>query len=269
MIEPLFTTPTPAPGLADSEYYRISALSYSLCKMVGKPRNAWHYYHNGKNDTGKVSLGNAIHHRMLGTGTLVAANRNTKEGKEAARIAASEGKIVVTESEYAATEGVHRMLSTSPLWAEITAHGPVFEQAWFAEWQHPNGKTWKVKCKPDIAFAKGRFILDLKTVEDSSAEGLRREIVYRGLDLQAAMYMHITGAERYFVLGVETTGQHDANVAVACSRTPTGPGGADYSMAYQRWLDASAKLPVLLAQASDLVSLPEPPKLSLSTCLIL
>lgn len=236
-------------------------MSNSLLGYLGSPRSAWWYYHHGKSADETPKLGNSVHHALLGTAKLIGLNRNN--GKDKAKIpqAEADGYTVIPRGDYDKCAGIVDFLHSTPLWADVLRLQPEFEEPWFGEWVDAQGRTWRVKCKPDIRLKAVNALIDIKTVADASAAEMHREIDYRGLGRQAAWYLEMTGCAAYFVLAIETKPPYHSEYYLVACRDLQDPDKE--WLAHNRFNDFRAELPGQLQKAAALVATPNIPTLAI------
>ena len=194
-----------------SSYRKHPALNQSLLKLLLDKTPA-HFHHARNNpdesETKCLILGRAIHCLALeGLGEFQrrfavmpdGITRQSKEGKELYARLSENGRTVLNSSEMDLISNVddslHRSESVRMLLEKGEAEKAVF------------GELEGLECKAQLDWwiPDSKIIVDLKTTEDASPEGFARSCAKYHYDLQAAIYLDITGANYFLFVVVEKT----------------------------------------------------------------
>jgi exodeoxyribonuclease VIII len=131
---------------------------------------------------------------------MPSCDRRTKEGKMLyeAFLETSEGKELIVTSEQheqalLIAQSVAKHPKASALLSEGVAEIPVFGQL----------GGMPAKCKPDFHNTKFNVLVDLKTTNDASPTEFAKSVWNFRYHVQAAMYMDLTNAKRFFFIAVE------------------------------------------------------------------
>jgi exodeoxyribonuclease VIII len=226
--------------MPETAYHAIEAFSASGAKQL--LRSAAHYVASRaepREPTPNMQLGTAVHRLVLEpdrAGDVIAApdvDRRTKAGKEAyeAFKQASAGKLVLAPEDY---ERAHRC-------ADAVAKHPIAWQL-FSGAETETTSLWHrdgVRCKARVDAISGTAIVDLKTTQDASPEGVAKAIASFGYHVQEAHYrdaLEAQGmfAERFVFVFVET----QAPYLVTCAQIDEhalGIGRAHVKKAFKRY----------------------------------
>lgn len=192
--------------MTNKQYHSmVEYLSKSSLDQIHKsPAHFQAYINNEKKEpTSSMIFGSLVHSVVFGQNDYAISpicDRRTKEGKAIYEqfLAESEGKeLIVTQEQYdqalAIAQAVAKHPKAAALLTEGIAETPVFGEL--------NGVL--AKCKPDFKNTKFNVLVDLKTTTDASPAEFSKSVYNYRYHVQAAMYMDITKATRFFFIAVE------------------------------------------------------------------
>ena len=175
-------------------------LSYSSLKEFMKsPAHFIAYKNKQKVETAAMRLGTAVHSAILEPdeyASLYAATdlrKNTKAYKEL-----DTSKIWLNMSDYKTVEGCKRGVADNAEASSLLSYCKNREQEVTGV---INGVPFRGFCDA----MNSTTVIDLKTTQDASPEQFTRSAYNFAYHLQAAIYLELTGAERYCILAVETS----------------------------------------------------------------
>jgi exodeoxyribonuclease VIII len=188
-------------------------LSYSSIKQFGKSPNHFLQYINREQVTTPAMIkGTAFHCLVLESEKFRAdyavapkVDRRTKAGKEtwANFSSENEGKEVITQQDWNDISEMAKAFynyehSSSLLSMDVE--------------QHIEGKIQGIDFRGYADIVGDNYIADLKSCQDASPDKFIRDAFNMDYHLQAAIYLELTGKERYYIIAVESSAPY--NVAV-------------------------------------------------------
>jgi exodeoxyribonuclease VIII len=192
--------------MTNQEYHsKTDFLSKSLLDQIRKSPAHFQAYLNAekKDATSAMNFGILVHSVLFEQddfAIMPSCDRRTKEGKMLyeAFLQDSEGKeLLVTEDQHEQALKIAQAVLQHPKAAALLKDGkaelPVFGQL----------EGLDFKCKPDFHNSKFNVLLDLKTTTDSSPSDFAKSVWNYRYHVQAALYMDLTKAERFFFIAVE------------------------------------------------------------------
>jgi exodeoxyribonuclease VIII len=192
--------------MTNQEYHsKTDFLSKSLLDQLHKSPAHFQAYIQGekKEPTASMVFGSLVHSVLFDQddfAIMPSCDRRTKEGKMLyeAFLETSEGKELIVTSEQheqalLIAQSVAKHPKASALLSEGVAEIPVFGQL----------GGMPAKCKPDFHNTKFNVLVDLKTTNDASPTEFAKSVWNFRYHVQAAMYMDLTNAKRFFFIAVE------------------------------------------------------------------
>lgn len=190
-------------------YHATDAVSASLLKQIAKsPAHAKAYLQQQQEPTPAMLFGTAFHtcvlesERFAEDYAVFEGDKRTKEGKANYERLVTEGKTIITATDYATITAMASAIGDHPAASKLVRGDGQTEVSMFWE---DESTGLQCKCRPDIWIAQGRgsVIVDLKTTEDASPEGFARSIQSYGYGIQAAHYLAGSGADAFIFVAVE------------------------------------------------------------------
>jgi len=192
--------------MTNKEYHqKTEYLSKSLLDQVHK--SPAHYIaalnKEAKEPTAAQLFGSLVHSVLFNQDNFAISpicDRRTKEGKLLydAFLQDAQGKeLIVTEEQYENALKIVAAVQQHPKAASLLSEGKA-EMPIFGEIDGT-----KFKCKPDFHNTKFDVLVDLKTTQDSSPSEFSKSVLNYRYHVQAAFYLDITKAKRFFFIAVE------------------------------------------------------------------
>ena len=192
-----------------AQYHATDAVSASLLKQIQRsPAHARAYLQQQQEPTPAMLFGTAFHTCVLESErfndeyAVFEGDKRTKEGKANYERLVSEGKTIITATDYATITAMASAIGDHPAASKLVRGDGQTEVSMF--WEDEDTGL-QCKCRPDIWIAQGRgsVIVDIKTTEDASPEGFARSIQSYGYGIQAAHYLAGSGADAFIFVAVE------------------------------------------------------------------
>lgn len=190
-------------------YHATDAVSASLLKQIAKsPAHAKAYLQQQQEPTPAMLFGTAFHTCVLESErfdneyAVFEGDKRTKDGKATYERLVSEGKTIISASDYATITAMASAIGDHPAASKLVRGDGKTEVSMF--WDDDETGL-ACKCRPDIWLMRGAgsVIVDLKTTEDASPEGFSRSIQTYGYGIQAAHYLAGSGADAFLFVAVE------------------------------------------------------------------
>ena len=188
-----------------AQYHATDAVSASLLKQISKsPAHARSYLQQQQEPTSAMLFGTAFHTCVLESErfdseyAVFEGDKRTKDGKAMYERMVSEGKTIITATDYATITAMADAIGDHQAASKLVRGDGQTEVSMF--WDDEETGL-PCKCRPDIF--TGRIIVDLKTTEDASPEGFARSIQTYGYGIQAAHYLAGSGADAFIFVAVE------------------------------------------------------------------
>lgn len=174
--------------LTNEAYHAAEGVSNSMLKTL-LDKSPAHLRFGERKPSPAMARGTLVHtavlepHR-LGAEYVVAPDldKRTKAYKEWAETVT--GKIIVNADEMHAATSVGQALRDCRELENVWAANPLIEASVF--WQDELTKE-TCRCRPDV-WLRGAILIDLKTINDASGDGCRKNIENFRYDMQAAFY---------------------------------------------------------------------------------
>lgn len=188
-----------------AQYHATDAVSASLLKQIQRsPAHAMAYLQQQQEPTPAMLFGTAFHTCVLESErfdneyAVFEGDKRTKDGKATYERLVSEGKTIISASDYATITAMASAIGDHPAASKLVRGDGQTEVSMFWD-DEETGLA--CKCRTDIWL--GRVIVDLKTTEDASPEGFSRSIQIYGYGIQAAHYLAGSGADAFLFVAVE------------------------------------------------------------------
>lgn len=194
----------------DQEYRALEALNYSGAKFL--LRSPGHYRSSlteEKKDTPAMQLGRVVHLAALQPDTIAervvvlpSVDRRTKDGKaayEAAMASVKEGQEVVSQEMF---DDAKRIADAARIAIKSINYDICQAEQAFVK----DVGSVKIKGRIDLMVWDSNnetSIIDLKTTQDASPAAFARDVVNYKYHLQAAWYMRLTGAKKFYIVAQE------------------------------------------------------------------
>ena len=178
--------------LPESDYHAHPAINKSGLDQINRsPAHYKAWLKAPRKATKAMIFGTACHRAILEPERIdsivgLDVDKRTKEGKEAALRAESEGKILLDQSEMEALKGMVETWKAHPLYEGTHNQGSRHEASAF--WKDP-GTGLLCKARPDILHPSG-MIIDIKTTDDASPYEFSKQILKYRYHVQAAWYLN-------------------------------------------------------------------------------
>ena len=176
----------------------------SLDQLHKSPANFQAYIQGEKKEpTASMVFGSLVHSVLFDQddfAIMPSCDRRTKEGKMLyeAFLETSEGKeLIVTSEQHEHALRIAQAVAIHPKAAALLSEG-VAEKPVFGELG-----GMPAKCKPDFHNTKFNVLVDLKTTNDASPTEFAKSVWNFRYHVQAALYMDLTNAKRFFFIAVE------------------------------------------------------------------
>ena len=192
--------------MTNKQYHSmVEYLSKSSLDQLHKSPAHFQAYIQGekKEPTASMVFGSLVHSVLFDQddfAIMPSCDRRTKEGKMLyeAFLETSEGKeLIVTSEQHEQALLIAQSVAKHPKAAALLSEGvaeiPVFGQL----------GGMPAKCKPDFHNTKFNVLVDLKTTNDASPTEFAKSVWNFRYHVQAAMYMDLTNAKRFFFIAVE------------------------------------------------------------------
>jgi len=192
--------------MTNKQYHSMTEyLSKSSLDQIHKSPAHFQAYINGekKEPTASMVFGSLVHSVLFDQddfAIMPECDRRTKEGKMLyeAFLETSQGKeLIVTSAQHEQALLIAQAVAKHPKAAALLTEG-VAETPVFGELGE-----MLAKCKPDFHNTKFNVLVDLKTTSDSSPAEFAKSVWNFRYHVQAAMYMDLTNAKRFFFIAVE------------------------------------------------------------------
>jgi hypothetical protein len=189
-----------------SQYEQIKALNYSGAKQILRsPLHYQAFLNAEKKDTPALRMGRLVHLASLQYDVFQAevhvgpdVDKRSKEWKEF-KAGIADGVDIITADENteitAIAKSVHGCL------ADLKLKDCQMEEALEC---HYNGIS--IKGRPDLVGvnAEGEtVVVDVKTTTDASIESFAKDVASYKYHLQAAFYLELTSAKKFYIVAVE------------------------------------------------------------------
>ena len=126
--------------------------------------------------------------------------RNTKAYKEL-----DDSKLWLSSSEWSSIEGIKRSISRNVAASDELSKCAHFEQ-------EVKGVIKGVEFRGFVDAMSQDTIIDLKTTQDASPDGFSRSVYNFNYHLQAAIYLELTGAKKFYILAVENQSPYPCTI---------------------------------------------------------
>lgn len=198
--------------------YKDSRLSYSSLKAFAKSPRHFIQYKENPPDSSVLAFGRAAHcwilegmnefNRRFAIAPKI--DRRTKAGKEtfAAFQIESEGKQIVTADEFATI----RQMQTSVYGVDVAQD--MIELCQTEIWKEGMIHGFNFGGFADLVDPGDLYACDLKTCQDASPEAFTRDAHNFDYHLQAAIYRHLFGVERFYWICVEKKPPYNVQVYI-------------------------------------------------------
>lgn len=192
--------------MTNKQYHeKTEYLSKSTLDQLHKSPAHFQAYINGekKEPTTAMVFGSLVHSVVFGIDNYIVSpqvDRRTKDGKalyESFLETAIDKELIVTQDQYDQAVLIAESVAKHPKAAALLTSG-VAEKPVFGEL---NGVM--AKCKPDYFNTNFNVLVDLKTTTDASPTEFAKSIWNYRYHVQAAMYLDLTKATRFFFIAVE------------------------------------------------------------------
>lgn len=189
-----------------SQYNEIKALNYSGAKQILRsPLHFQAFLNEERKDTPALRMGRLVHLASLQFDVFKSevhvgpdVDKRSKEWKEF-KAGIADGVDIITADENveitAIAKSVHGCL------ADLKLSEQEYEQSLDTEY---NGV--QIKGRPDLVAkdSEGNLVVvDVKTTTDASIEHFAKDIAAYKYHLQAAFYLRLTGAKKFYLIAVE------------------------------------------------------------------
>lgn len=178
----------------------LTPLSYSSLKeFLKSPAHFLTYKNKETKESPAMRLGTAAHAAILEPQKFDAEydttdlRRNTKAYKEL-----PQDKIYLSQSEWKSVVNMKANVMSNLSASDELHHCDRFETK-------VQGEIDGVEFRGFVDAMNDDTIIDLKTTQDASPEGFRKSLGNYSYHLQAAIYLKLTGAKRYFIIAVESS----------------------------------------------------------------
>lgn len=180
------------PDMSNADYHAHSALGSSSIKAAAKSLAHW----KGQSFSGGThfDIGTGFHDMVLEGGNNTICGPETRRGKawgEAYDDALTQGKVLLTEQDYAMCEAMAKSCLSNPRVEAIVRHPEaMIEQSIFVTCP----KTGlELKCRPDAYLREKQVCLDLKSTTDAGPgdRDFPSHIWRYKYDLQGAFYSYV------------------------------------------------------------------------------
>jgi hypothetical protein len=189
-----------------SQYNEIKALNYSGAKQILRsPLHFQAFLNEEKKDTPALRMGRLVHLASLQFDVFQAevhvgpdVDKRSKEWKEF-KAGIADGVDIITADENAEITAIAK--SVHGCLADLKLSEQTYEQTYEAEY---NGI--QIKGRPDLVAkdSEGNIVVvDVKTTTDASIEHFSKDIAAYKYHLQAAFYLRLTGATKFYLVAVE------------------------------------------------------------------
>jgi PDDEXK-like domain of unknown function (DUF3799) len=193
--------------MTNQEYHsKTDFLSKSLLDQLHKSPAHFQAYINGqkKEATSAMNFGSLVHSVLFDQDNFAimpTCDRRTKEGKllyEAFLQDAQGKELLVTEEQHEQALLIAQSIAKHPKAAALLSSEGIAEAPVFGQLEGVN-----FKCKPDFYNTKFNVLVDLKTTNDASPTEFAKSVWNYRYHVQAAIYMDLTNAKRFFFIAVE------------------------------------------------------------------
>jgi len=199
----------------NKKYHSATGISASGLKVIFN-QSVFHYLNQGfKTSTIAMNFGSAVHSIMLGdTAEEIVItphlNLRTKAGREERDIfyKKNQNKIIITPKEHNAIERIMEVLEEKPVAKKLIKDLTEVEQSYYGEHEGV-----PIKIRPD-GLKKNKYIIDIKTTQNSTPFSFRRDIYNFCYHLQAVFYCDMLGyqAEEFKFIVVENKAPYNIEV---------------------------------------------------------
>ena len=189
-----------------SQYNEIKALNYSGAKQILRsPLHFQAFLNEERKDTPALRMGRLVHLASLQFDVFKSevhvgpdVDKRSKEWKEF-KAGIADGVDIITADENAEITAMAK--SVHGCLADLKLSEQEYEQSLEAEY---NGV--QIKGRPDLVAkdSEGNLVVvDVKTTTDASIEHFAKDIAAYKYHLQAAFYLRLTGAKKFYLIAVE------------------------------------------------------------------
>jgi exodeoxyribonuclease VIII len=189
-----------------SQYNDIKALNYSGAKQILRsPLHFQSFLNEERKDTPALRMGRLVHLASLQFDVFKSevhvgpdVDKRSKEWKEF-KASIADGVDIITADENAEITAIAK--SVHGCLADLKLKDCEYEQSIDTEY---NGI--QIKGRPDLVAkdAEGNLVVvDVKTTTDASIEHFAKDIAAYKYHLQAAFYLKLTGATKFYLIAVE------------------------------------------------------------------
>lgn len=232
--------PSLAQGVYDNiqaeDYHRILGLTKSGLMMLRKsPAHFWHWMTSPPDESTKaMHIGTATHLAVFEphkfddeivvvpedapkkpTKAQMEAKKPSEDAKEAIAwwkdfYAKHEGKIILSQEENTTVRGMQASVQSNAEVMQYLTHPSAKPEVSIVSVEKVNGLDIVCKGRADLITMDNTVIVDLKTCEDSSADGFNKSFMSYGYWMQAAHYIAICRQagipiEKFIFVAVEKT----------------------------------------------------------------
>ena len=177
-------------------------LSYSrISRFVKSPAHFLNYLEKKSEPTKAMQLGTALHEVLFSeikSFVIGDFDRRKKEDKEMAEMIESEGKFIIKIDEYEILKYQVEICKNL-----LNEHDLLMNIVQTETRQETEIGGYKFVFIPDAE--TDNSVIELKRTADANPEKFRWEIINRSYDIQAAVYIHGTRKQNYFLLAVDDT----------------------------------------------------------------
>lgn len=194
-------------------YHAHNSISASGLKEIHK-KSVYHFLNRKFKESPAMKLGTAVHQAILEPEdfydiyhVIDKIDKRTKIGKEAylKQIELADNKIVLESDIHDIIKAILPKFREHNL-AQKYSKGEI-ELSHYTKYEGID-----VRVRPDCINRISNFISDVKTCQDNSPEGFKRDVYKWGYHLQAAFYMDICGIDNFKFIAVTTTYPHTVEV---------------------------------------------------------
>ena len=218
-------------------YHSHKSISASGLKEIWK-KSVYHFLNRKFKETPAMKLGTAVHQMLLEPEdfddiyyVIDKIDKRTKAGKEAYsnQIELAKNKIVLESDMFYIIKEIVKSFNKNKLAKQYTRG-----EMELSHYTKFNGIY--VRVRPDCINKMANYISDVKTCQDNSPEGFKRDVYKWGYHLQAAFYMDVCGIDNFKFIAVTTTYPYTCEVHTLDDDTLEFGRNA-YKQAIKSWKD--------------------------------
>lgn len=191
---------------SNDQYHSHNSISASGLKEIWK-KSIYHFINRKFRESSAMKLGTAVHQALLEPEDfddiyhiIDKIDKRTKAGKEEynKQIELAQNKIVLESDIYYIINQIKKSFKENRL-----AQKYCIGEKELSHYSKMDGID--VRVRPDCINRMSNFISDVKTCQDNSPEGFKKDIYKWGYHLQAAFYMDVCGIENFKFIAVTTS----------------------------------------------------------------